>query len=72
MGSEIYIYFALLYYYIEFLQINMASNLALIALSLTLGLLFVAIGSIKLTPAISSDMHKEMVRIIISINLLPS
>ena len=59
MGSEIYIYFALLYYYIGFLQINMASNLALIALSLTLGLLFVAIGSIKLTPAISSDMHKQ-------------
>ena len=39
----------------------MARNLALIALSITLGLLFVTIGLIKLTPAVNADMHKEMV-----------
>lgn len=39
----------------------MASNIALIALSITLGLMFALIGTMKLTPAISADMHKELV-----------
>lgn len=41
---------------------KMARNVAVFALSITLGLLFVLIGIIKLTPAVSPEMHKEMVR----------
>ena len=39
----------------------MARNLALISLSLTLGVLFVLLGTMLLTPAISPDVHKEVV-----------
>ncbi|XP_067951071.1 novel acetylcholine receptor chaperone-like [Watersipora subatra] len=38
----------------------MASNLALVSLSITLGVLFVVLGTMQLTPAISSDVHKEV------------
>lgn len=43
------------------------NNLALTALSVTLGLLFVLIGVMKLTPAINQELHKEMVRNLIII-----
>ena len=47
----------------------MARNLALIALSITLGLLFVTIGLIKLTPAVNADMHKEMVSLSVYLSI---
>ena len=47
----------------------MAKNLALLAFSITLGLLFVTIGLIKLTPAVNADMHKEMVSLSIYLSI---
>lgn len=46
-------------------SIVMARNIALIALSVTLGLAFAFSGLLKLTPAINEDMHKELVRSLI-------
>ena len=38
------------------------ANFVLIVLSMTIGLFFILMGTIKLTPAISEEVYREMVR----------